>query len=92
MVYSPLLQQVRLRYNRLWYRQPPPLPPQEARSAIGRAASVFVLYATSTANGLAQTNKRKTLTGLDVLEAMKEMEFTQFVVSLTDSLDGKGRI
>ena len=61
---------------------------QEARSAIARAASVFVLYVTSTANGLAQANKKKTLTGQDVLEAMKEMEFEQFVEPLTESLEG----
>lgn len=62
---------------------------QEARSAIARAASVFVLYATSTANSLAQANRKKTLTGQDVLDAMKEMEFEQFVEPLRESLESK---
>jgi len=59
---------------------------KEARSAIARAASVFVLYATSTANSLAQTNRKKTVSGQDVLDAIKDMEFTQFVEPLKDSL------
>ncbi|XP_018023217.1 DNA polymerase epsilon subunit 3 [Hyalella azteca] len=68
------------------------LPPgvlvsKEARSAIARAASVFVLYATSTANALAQANKKKTLTGQDVLDAIKEMDFEQFVEPLTECLE-----
>ncbi|KAF2360601.1 Transcription factor CBF/NF-Y/archaeal histone domain [Trinorchestia longiramus] len=68
------------------------LPPgalvsKEARSAIARAASVFVLYATSTANALAQANKKKTLQGQDVLDAMKEMDFEQFVEPLTECLE-----
>lgn len=60
---------------------------KEARSAISRAASVFVLYTTSCANNLAQKQKRKTLTGLDVLTAMDEMEFGQFVEPLKKSLE-----
>jgi len=60
---------------------------KEARSAISRAASVFVLYTTSCANNLAQKQKRKTLTGQDVLSAMEEMEFEQFVEPLKKSLE-----
>ncbi|XP_065068815.1 DNA polymerase epsilon subunit 3-like [Rhopilema esculentum] len=60
---------------------------KEARSAISRAASVFVLYTTSCANNLAQKQKRKTLTGQDVLTAMEEMEFEQFIEPLKHSLE-----
>lgn len=59
---------------------------KEARTAIGKAASVFVLYATSCANNFAQKQKRKTLTATDVFEALEEMEFSQFIKPLKDSL------
>ncbi|XP_064109809.1 LOW QUALITY PROTEIN: DNA polymerase epsilon subunit 3-like [Macrobrachium nipponense] len=60
---------------------------KEARSAIARAASVFVLYTTSTANNLAQKNKKKTVSAQDIFNAMKEMEFEKFVEPLQESLD-----
>ena len=40
-----------------------------------QAASVFVLYATSSANQAAQKSSRKTITGGDVINAMGEMDF-----------------
>ncbi|CAH1244708.1 NFYB [Branchiostoma lanceolatum] len=58
---------------------------KEARSAISRAASVFVLYATSCANNFALKGKRKTLNGTDVIAAVQEMEFEQFLDQLKDS-------
>lgn len=60
---------------------------KEARQAIARAASVFVLYATSQANNIAQKNKRKTLAGKDVLQAMDDMELEQFIEPLTEALE-----
>uniref|UniRef100_A0A8C5R5K6 DNA polymerase epsilon subunit 3 n=1 Tax=Leptobrachium leishanense TaxID=445787 RepID=A0A8C5R5K6_9ANUR len=60
---------------------------KEARSAISRAASVFVLYATSCANNFAMKGKRKTLNATDVLAAMEEMEFERFLVPLKESLE-----
>ncbi|KAI8514320.1 DNA polymerase epsilon subunit 3 [Branchiostoma belcheri] len=62
---------------------------KEARSAISRAASVFVLYATSCANNFALKGKRKTLNGTDVIAAVQEMEFEQFLDQLKDSWEGK---
>ncbi|KAK8720347.1 hypothetical protein OTU49_013386 [Cherax quadricarinatus] len=60
---------------------------KEARSAIAKAASVFVLYTTSTANSLAQKNKKKTVSAQDVFTAMKEMEFEKFIEPLQESLE-----
>ena len=40
-----------------------------------QAASVFVLYATSSANQAAQKSSRKTITGGDVISAMGDMDF-----------------
>ncbi|KAH9507389.1 DNA polymerase epsilon subunit 3 [Bulinus truncatus] len=55
---------------------------KEARLAISKAASVFVLYATSCSNNFALKNKRKTITAQDVLNAMEDMEFEQFIEPL----------
>ena len=60
---------------------------KEARLALSKAASVFVLYATSCANNVAQKSKRKTLTAPDVFTAMEEMEFETFLEPLKDSLE-----
>ena len=54
-----------------------------------QAASVFVLYATSQANTVAQNQRRKTIAGPDVIAAMNEMEFDKFVRPLENSLASK---
>jgi len=58
----------------------------EAKVAITKAASVFVLYATSQANTVATNQSRKTIAGPDVIAAMNEMEFDKFVRPLENSL------
>jgi len=60
---------------------------KEARAAISKSASVFVLYATSCANNIALQHKRKTLTATDVLDAIEEMEFTTFLKPLKEALE-----
>lgn len=55
---------------------------KEARLAISKAASVFVLYATSCSNNFALKGKRKTITAQDVMAAMDDMEFEHFVEPL----------
>ena len=47
---------------------------------------MFVLYATSSANTVAQKSNRKTITGPDVVTAMGDMEFDKFVRPLENSL------
>merc|ERR1711872_347729 len=59
---------------------------KEANVAITKAASVFVLYATSSANTVAKESNRKTITGPDVVTAMGDMEFDKFVRPLENSL------
>uniref|UniRef100_A0A452EAY1 Transcription factor CBF/NF-Y/archaeal histone domain-containing protein n=1 Tax=Capra hircus TaxID=9925 RepID=A0A452EAY1_CAPHI len=53
---------------------------KEARSAVSRAASVFVLYATSCANNFAMEGK-----------PMEEMEFQRFVTPLKEALEAYRR-
>lgn len=61
---------------------------KEARTAIGRAASVFVLFITSAANGVAIKNNKKTISAQDVLQAIVETEFENFSEPLQEALEG----
>ena len=56
---------------------------------VAKAASVFVLYATSCANNVASNSHRKTLNGSDVIKAMEDMEFHKFIDPLESSLESK---
>ena len=40
---------------------------------------MFVLYATSSANSVAQKSSRKTITGPDVVNAMADMDFEKVI-------------
>uniref|UniRef100_A0A915IHW1 DNA polymerase epsilon subunit 3 n=1 Tax=Romanomermis culicivorax TaxID=13658 RepID=A0A915IHW1_ROMCU len=62
---------------------------KEARIAVARAASVFVLYATTSANGYAIKAKRKTLAATDIMQALADMEFEELVEPLQQFLDAK---
>ncbi|TRY63814.1 hypothetical protein TCAL_15222 [Tigriopus californicus] len=59
---------------------------KEANAAIAKAASVFVLYATSCSNNVSAKANRKTITGGDVIAAIQEMEFDKFVHPLEIAL------
>jgi len=50
----------------------------DAKSALGKAASIFVLYSTSCAQQLARTENRDNLTPQDVLAATTSMGFQEF--------------
>ncbi|CAH8621532.1 unnamed protein product [Schistosoma rodhaini] len=60
---------------------------REARSAISKSASSFILYVTSLASVHCEKSKRKTLTGSDILAALKEMQFDHFIPALNSFLD-----
>ncbi|XP_013781220.1 DNA polymerase epsilon subunit 3-like [Limulus polyphemus] len=60
---------------------------KEAKSALSKAASVFVLYATTCANNFTLKDKRKTLSGNDVLAAVQDMEFDMLLEPLQESLN-----
>ncbi|XP_043286154.1 DNA polymerase epsilon subunit 3 [Venturia canescens] len=60
---------------------------KEARVAVAKAASIFILYLTSAANTIAKKGNRKTISGADVIQAMEEIEFEQFVTPLKDALE-----
>jgi DNA polymerase epsilon subunit 3 len=60
---------------------------KEARVALARSASVFVLYLTSSANMLASKDKRSTIRGQDVMKALDETDFSHFEEPLQKALD-----
>ncbi|XP_046735098.1 DNA polymerase epsilon subunit 3 [Diprion similis] len=60
---------------------------KEARAAVAKAASIFILYITSTANTIAKKGKRKTISGTDVIQAIEEIEFDQFLEPLQEALE-----
>ncbi|EHB12273.1 DNA polymerase epsilon subunit 3 [Heterocephalus glaber] len=60
---------------------------KDSPSAISRAASFFVLCATSCANNFAMKGKHKTLNISDVLSAMEKMEFQRFITPLKEALE-----
>merc|ERR1712111_110773 len=61
---------------------------KEASQAIAKAASVFVLYATSCSNQIASRANRKTIGGQDVISAMEDMDFDKFIRPLEVNLEG----
>ncbi|XP_041378740.1 LOW QUALITY PROTEIN: DNA polymerase epsilon subunit 3-like [Gigantopelta aegis] len=60
---------------------------KEAKSAIGRAASIFILYATTCANTYAIKGKRKTITPNDLFQAIEDMELQEFLPEMKECLD-----
>lgn len=68
------------------------LPPdvnldKEARTAIARATSVFIMYLSSNAAGVAHKQNHKTFSAQDVFEAIDEMEFKGFIGPMKSTLD-----
>ncbi|XP_011494509.1 PREDICTED: DNA polymerase epsilon subunit 3 [Ceratosolen solmsi marchali] len=60
---------------------------KEARAAVAKAASIFILYLTSSANIIAKKSNRKTVSGQDVIQAMEDIEFDQFIAPLQEALE-----
>jgi DNA polymerase epsilon subunit 3 len=58
-----------------------------AKQAFARAAGIFVLYATATANEFCKESKRQTVSAQDVLNAMQELDFVEFLEPLKLALE-----
>ncbi|GFW92721.1 DNA polymerase epsilon subunit 3 [Trichonephila clavipes] len=61
---------------------------KEARTAVARAASVFVLYATACSSQVQATSQRKTLTVTDVYSALEDMLFEDMIDPIKECLEG----
>ena len=59
---------------------------KEAKTAFSKACSIFIMYVTTIANDLAKESKRSTVTATDVLNALKELEFDDFLPMVENSL------
>ncbi|XP_055839674.1 DNA polymerase epsilon subunit 3 [Episyrphus balteatus] len=60
---------------------------KEARAAIARAASVFVIFLTSSSTALAKKQNHKTITANNIFEALEELDFNDFVDPLRKDLE-----
>lgn len=52
---------------------------KDARIAFSKACSIFIIYLTSCASDVSKESKRVTVTGQDVIKALKELEFDDLV-------------
>merc|ERR1712194_104601 len=52
---------------------------KEAKVAFSKASSIFILYVTTIANDLAKEARRTTVTAQDVLHALRDLEFDEFL-------------
>ncbi|VDM99311.1 unnamed protein product [Thelazia callipaeda] len=60
---------------------------KEARTAIARAAAVFILHAATYAQESAISNKRKTVTAVDILNAIKVLECSELEKPVKEALE-----
>merc|ERR1719343_361908 len=60
---------------------------RDSLAAISRASGIFVLYLTACANDVAREGRRSTIVAKDVLGALKELEFGDFVPLLERFLE-----
>lgn len=60
---------------------------KDARTAIGKAASVFTIYLSCAATNEAKKLKHKTITPQNILDALEEIEFESFVDPVKETLD-----
>ncbi|GFX26209.1 DNA polymerase epsilon subunit 3 [Trichonephila clavipes] len=57
-----------------------------AKLALNKAASVFVLYATSSANSLSQDDNRKRLLAKDIFDALQDLDLDVLIPPLQSAL------
>jgi histone H3/H4 len=62
---------------------------KDALLAFGEAGKVFIHYLTLHANDLCKEAKRQTISAEDVLAALTELEFDEFIEPLKEALEGK---
>ncbi|KAF8675259.1 hypothetical protein HU200_047933 [Digitaria exilis] len=59
---------------------------KDAMTAFAESARIFIHYLSATANDMCKESKRQTINADDVLKALEEMEFSEFVEPLRTSL------
>jgi len=61
---------------------------KEAKTALARAASVFILYVSNQATTIATSRNKKTISAQDVLEALAQVDFECLIEPLQQLLEG----
>lgn len=61
---------------------------KEAKTAMARAASVFILYVSNQATTIATSKNKKTISAQDVLEALSQVDFDCLMEPLQQLLEG----
>lgn len=61
---------------------------KEAKTALARAASVFILYVSNQATTIATSKNKKTISAPDVLEALSQVDFDCLIEPLQQLLEG----
>lgn len=69
------------------------LPPhviisKDAKTALARAASVFILYVSNQATTIANSRNKKTISAQDVLEALSQVDFDCLIEQSQQVLEG----
>mmetsp|Transcript_1207 Transcript_1207/g.1896 ORF Transcript_1207/g.1896 Transcript_1207/m.1896 type:complete len:301 (-) Transcript_1207:704-1606(-) len=64
---------------------------KDSLSALSRASGIFILYLTACANDVAREGRRTTIVAKDVIGALKELEFEEFVPAMERFLEGHRR-
>lgn len=62
---------------------------KEAKTCLSRSASVFVLYLTATAVSECKKENHKTMTAKNVLDALEEIDFENFIEPLKAQLESE---
>ncbi|XP_050443070.1 DNA polymerase epsilon subunit 3 [Adelges cooleyi] len=60
---------------------------KEAKTALARAASVFILYVSNQATTIATSRNKKTISAQDVLEALSQVDFDCLIEPLQQILE-----
>ena len=64
---------------------------KEALQALAEAAKIFIHFLTATANEVCHESKRLTISASDVLQALEEVDFPEYVQPLKEALAGAPR-
>src|SRR5210317_2068129 len=64
---------------------------KDSLSALSRASGIFILYLTACANDVAREGRRTTIVAKDVIGALKELDFDEFIPSMEKFLEGHRR-
>ena len=64
---------------------------KDSLMAISRASGIFVLYLTACANDVAREGRRTTIVAKDVLGALRELDFVDFLPVMEEFLEGHRR-